>query len=465
MFDKLKEECGIIGISLEKESDSIIKNLYLGLFALQHRGQESCGISFIKNNKINVIKKNGLVSSELFESLPFDEKSCVGIGHVRYSTCGESNLLNAQPLVFRFNKGEIAIAHNGNIPNSEFIREELIKSGSIFQTTSDSEIIVHLMARILDHNFENSLLLALRQLQAAFSILILYDNTLIAIRDHFGFRPLSYGKIENGYVFASETNALDLLGAKDIENVEPGEIIFCKNGIIEKKRFSENLKIRQCVFELIYFARPDSMVFGESVHEVRTKMGSKLAKLNKNKVDIVISVPDSGNSAALGFSRESAIPFEFGLIRNHYTGRTFIKPGQNNRVESVKIKLNPIRFLIRGKSLAVVDDSLVRGTTSGKIVQMLKDAGAKEVHLFLSSPEIKKSCFFGIDTPTEKELISSRMLHFEIAKFINADSVTFLPIEKLRECLKEPDKYCYACFNGDYPILVKNCLNNCSLKN
>ena len=460
MFDKLKEECGIIGICLNKESDSIIKNLYLGLFALQHRGQESCGISFIKNNRINVIKKNGLASSDLFESLPFEESSIAGIGHVRYSTCGESNLVNAQPLVFKFNKGEIAIAHNGNIPNSDIIKEELIKSGSIFQTTSDSEIFVHIMAKIPDNNFEKSLILTLRQLHGAYSILMLLNDSLIAFRDPFGFRPLSYGKIEDGYVFASETNALDLLGAKDIKDVEPGEIIFCKQGIIEKKKFTDSLKIKQCVFELIYFARPDSVVFGESVHEVRMKMGAKLSKLNKYKIDIVIPVPDSGNSAALGFARESGIPFEFGLIRNHYTGRTFIKPQQNKRVEGVKIKLNPIKSVIKDKSLAVVDDSLVRGTTSSKIVQMLKEAGAKEVHLFLSSPEIKKSCFFGIDTPTEKELISSRMSKEEIAKFINADSVTFLPLDDLKSCLKEKEKYCYACFNGDYPITIKKLSDN-----
>ncbi|HOJ64922.1 MAG TPA: amidophosphoribosyltransferase [Spirochaetota bacterium] len=460
MFDKLKEECGIIGICLNKESEQIIKDLYLGLFALQHRGQESCGISFIKNNKIEVIKKNGLVSSELFESLPFEEKSIAGIGHVRYSTCGESNLVNAQPLVFRFNKGEIAIAHNGNIPNSELIKEDLIKSGSIFQTTSDSEILAHLMARIPDTNFEKSLILSLRQLQGAYSILMLYDNSLIAFRDPFGFRPLSYGKIKDGYAFASETNALDLLGAKDITDVEPGEIIFCKNGTIEKKRFTDNTIIRQCIFELIYFARPDSIVFGESVHEVRMKMGARLSKLNKYRIDIVIPVPDSGNSAALGFSRESGIPFEFGLIRNHYTGRTFIKPQQKKRVEGVKIKLNPLQSVIKDKSLAVIDDSLVRGTTSSKIVQMLKDSGAKEVHLFLSSPEIKKSCFFGIDTPTEKELISSNMPPEEIAKFIKADSVTFLPLNDLKLSVKFPEKYCYACFNGDYPIKIKkNCLN------
>jgi amidophosphoribosyltransferase len=422
---------------------------------LQHRGQESCGIAYKNNDKIELLIRQGLISGNFFKSLPVDVKTNLGIGHVRYSTSGGSNLVNAQPFLFKCNKGDVAIAHNGNIPNADLRREELIKSGSIFQTTSDSEILIHLLARTALDNFESALFSALNQLNGAFSMLMIHDDNLIAFRDPFGYRPLCYGRLKNGYVFASETNALDLVGAEYVADVKPGEIIFCKNGEITKKTFAASKRINQCVFELIYFSRPDSYVFGESVHEVRLKMGERLALSRKCDPDIVIAVPDSGNSAALGFSRAGNIPFEFGIIRNHYTGRTFIKPGQNKREESVRIKLNPIRSVINGKKVAVVDDSLVRGTTSRKIVKMLRDAGAKEVHMFYSSPEIKFSCYYGIDTPTREELISSSNSPEEIAKMLGADSVTFLSIYDLRSCLKMPDNYCYSCFNGDYGIPIK----------
>lgn len=453
MSDELKEECGIFGISLKDPSLDLIKDLYLGLFALQHRGQESCGIAYTKDNKIELLIRQGLVSDNFFKSLPLNIKTPVGIGHVRYSTFGASNLVNAQPFVFNCNKGELAIAHNGNIPNAAKIREELIEKGSIFQTTSDSEILIHILAGIHKKSFEDSLIESLNKLNGAYSFLMLHKEALIAIRDKYGFRPLCYGKTDNGIVFASETNALDLIGAKYIGDVKPGEIIFCRDGeITDKKIYAENNNINQCVFELIYFSRPDSLVFGEYVHEVRIKMGEMLSSQRKVNPDIVISVPDSGNYATLGFSRKSGIPLEFGMVRNHYTGRSFIKPGQDKRKESVHIKLNPIKRIIYNKSVAVIDDSIVRGTTSSKIVRILKDAGAKEVHLFFSSPEIKHSCFFGIDTPTKKELISANYSKEKIAEIIDADSVTFLEIENLKKCLKEPFKYCYACFNGNYPI-------------
>lgn len=462
MFDELHEECGIFGISLKDKSDELLKNLYLGLFALQHRGQESCGVAYYENNEIQTIKSKGLVSSsDFFDALPINVGTSNAIGHVRYSTCGGSSLINAQPLSFKCNKGEIAIAHNGNIPNSEYIKKDLIQTGSIFQTTSDSEILVHLMARITGNDFDSSLHNALNQLRGAYSMLILHDDGLYAFRDPDGFRPLSYGEIDGGYVFASESCALDLINARNIVDVEPGEIIYCKKGKIEKRKYAFTKKLNQCVFELIYFSRPDSIVFGESVYESRVKMGQKLANSKKCSPDIVISVPDSGNSAALGFSIASGIPFQFGLMRNHYMGRTFIKPEQKKRTESVRIKLNPIKSVINGKSVAVVDDSLVRGTTSRKIVQILKEAGAKEVHLFLSSPEIKYSCHFGIDTPTSKELISSSKTPEQIAKEIGADSVTFLSIEDLKGCLNKPDDYCYACYSGDYPIPIKSESGNC----
>ncbi len=465
MTGNLKEECGIFGVSLKKPSFDLIKELYLGLFALQHRGQESCGIAFKNKDSIELLIRQGLVSANFFKSLPLDLQISTGIGHVRYSTFGASNLVNAQPFVFNCNKGEIAIAHNGNIPNAERLRGELIETGSIFKTTSDSEILIHLLARIQKQNFEESLINSLVQLNGAYSFLLLYKDYLIAIRDKFGFRPLCYGKTNEGIVFASETNALDLVGAKYIAEVEPGEILFCRNGEIEEKfKFAKSDKITQCVFELIYFARPDSTVFGESVHEIRIKMGEKLASECKIKPDIVIPVPDSGNSAALGFSRAAGIPFEFGLIRNHYTGRTFIKPGQDKRIESVRIKLNPVKSIINNRSVAVIDDSLVRGTTASKIVKILKDAGAKEVHMFLSSPGIKHSCFFGIDTPTVEELISAKNTPEEIAKIIGADSVTFIKIENLKSCLKKPDKYCYACFDGNYSIKTNTLKNQTYIK-
>ncbi|MCG8573013.1 MAG: amidophosphoribosyltransferase [Spirochaetes bacterium] len=453
MLDELKEECGVFGMSLVQPNEEIINNMYLGIFALQHRGQESCGIAY-QNESIEVIKHSGLVAGKFFENLPRDVKASQAIGHVRYSTCGPSNLINAQPLVFSCNKGEIAVAHNGNIPNSEMLKSDLIQTGSIFQTSSDSEILVHLISRIPGKNFETSLVSALNQINGAYSMLLLHNNQLIALRDPYGFRPLCYGEIKGGIVFASETNALDIIGAKNIKEVEPGEIIFCHNGKIEKKHNMGSSKKAQCIFELIYFSRPDSKVFGETVHDFRLKIGACLAKKCQLKPDIVIPVPDSGNSAAMGFAREAAIPFDFGLIRNHYTGRTFIKPGQQKRVEGVRLKLNPVKTVINGKSIAVIDDSLVRGTTSSKIVEILKDAGAKEVHLFLSSPEIKYSCFFGIDTPTRKELISSKLKPEEIAAQIGADSVTFLTIEDLKISVENPGDYCYACFNCDYPFAI-----------
>jgi amidophosphoribosyltransferase len=464
-MNELREECGLFGISLKKPSYETLNDLYLGLFAVQHRGQESCGIAYAHKGSIEVLKSQGLVSNGLFESLPVDVESSCGIGHVRYSTTGESNLVNAQPFLFNCNKGKVAIAHNGNIPNSMPIKERLIQAGSIFQTTSDSEILIHLLSRIPGDDFETALISALSQLSGAFSFLIMHHDTLYALRDPSGFRPLVYGKLSDGYVFSSETNALDLIQAEYVDEVEPGEMVICRKGKIERKKYAVSQKRHQCVFELIYFSRPDSTVFSEHVHEVRIKMGASLARLRKSDPDIVIAVPDSGNSAALGFSRESGVPLEFGLIRNHYTGRTFIRPGQNARASTVKIKLNPVRSVIEGKSVAVIDDSLVRGTTSKKIVRMLRDVGAKEIHMYLSSPGITHSCYFGIDTPTREELISSHSTPDEIAEIIGADSVTFLPISDLRDCLTAPNDFCYACFNGNYPLPVGKESENIFSKN
>ena len=455
MFDDLHEECGVFGISMESDSQDIIKNLYLGLFALQHRGQETCGIAYYKDNAIKTLKCEGLVSGEFFEKLPLGDQSCAGIGHVLYPAGGNSGIKSAQPLFFHCNKGEMAIAHNGNIPLANKIKTDLIKSGSIFQTTSDAEILVHMMSRIQGEDFDTALVDSLAKIRGAYSMVILHDDEIVAFRDPNGFHPLSYAQIPGGIVFSSETNAFDLLKATNWIDIEPGEVVFCKRGkIVKKQRFADKGRVAQCVFELVYFARPDSVVFGESVQQARARMGAMLARRMKVKPDIVISVPDSGNSAAIGFANEAKIPFEMGLIRNHYTGRTFIKPKQELRMEAVRIKLNPVKAIINGKSVAVVDDSLVRGTTSMQIIKMLRDAGAKEVHLFLSSPEIHHCCFYGVDTGTLEELISTKKTPAEIAEFIGADTVNFLALEDLKACLAKPDEYCYACFDGDYPTEV-----------
>ena len=456
MFDELKEECGVFGISLKNPSEDVMYNMYMGLFSLQHRGQESCGVAYFDDkSNIQVVKSAGLVSEKLLPQLPQNYPCTAAIGHVRYSTTGSAGLINAQPLLFKCNKGEIAIANNGQLPNYDILKEELIANGAIFQTSSDSEILIHLMSNTPGNDFESSLISSIKKLDGAFSTLVLGDkNKIIAFKDPYGFKPLAYGKLgDQGYVFSSETAALNILGVTDIKFLEPGELIICENGEIKQKlHYSDKKKASQCVFELVYFARPDSSVFSESVHQFRFNSGRMLAKNRKKDTDIVISVPDSGNIAALGFSRESGIPFDMGLMRNHYTGRTFIRTTQKQREEAVKIKLNPIKSVIEGKTISIVDDSIVRGTTSKKIIKMLRDAGAKEIHMYLSSPEVLGCCYYGINTPTTKELISTNHTPEEIAKIIGADSVTFLRLEDLRACLKDPDSFCYACFNQDYPI-------------
>ena len=456
MFDELKEECGVFGISLKNPSEDVMYNMYMGLFSLQHRGQESGGVAYFDNNSnIQVVKSAGLVAEKLLPQLPLNYPCNSAIGHVRYSTKGTAGMINAQPLLFKCNKGEVAIANNGQLPNYDILKEELISNGAIFQTSSDSEILVHLMSNIPGNDFESSLISSIKKLDGAFSMLVMGGkNKIAAFKDPYGFKPLAYGKLgDQGYVFSSETAALNVLGVTDINFLEPGELIICENGEIKQKlHYSDKKKASQCVFELVYFARPDSSVFSESVHQFRFNSGRMLAKNRKKDTDIVISVPDSGNIAALGFARESGIPFDMGLMRNHYAGRTFIKTTQKQREEAVKIKLNPIKSVIEGKTISIVDDSIVRGTTSKQIIKMLREAGAKEIHMYLSSPEVLGCCYYGIDTPSTEELISNKHTPDEIAKIIGADSVTFLQLEDLRACLKDPDSYCYACFNKDYPI-------------
>lgn len=443
------------GVSSLKEAN-LPQKLFYALFSLQHRGQESAGITYNRGDELVTYKDLGMVSQVLTHYLAEEHLSDVALGHVRYSTQGANRIENAQPFSVRSNKGQISFAHNGNISNSDELRESLFAQGSIFSGTSDTELILHLLSRSAKKEFEENLLDTLPRLQGAFSGLFIFGKKLYAVRDPYGFRPLVMGKTNDLTVFASETCALDTLGVNVAEEVEPGEIIAVENGRIDRIDFGKQKKKSQCVFELIYFARPDSTVFGYSVHMLRKKMGAALAAVDADGGDIVISVPDSGNSAALGYSVASGLPFEHGLTRNHYSGRTFIEPTPEMREFGVRLKLHPIKRAIKGKRVTIIDDSMVRGTTSRILIRLLKEGGAREVHLRLSAPEIKHPCFFGIDIPTKDELISNRMTPEQIASFIGADSVSFLPIESLRACVDNPDDFCYACFTGEYPFKVRD---------
>jgi amidophosphoribosyltransferase len=382
----------------------------------------------------------------------------VGIGHVRYSTHGTNKLENAQPIVVNCSKGEISLGHNGNISNSEELQERLVGEGSIFQSTSDTELLLHLIARSRQPTFHDALVECLGLIEGAWCFLMMNDSKLYAVRDPYGFRPLVMGTREGQVLFASETCALEMYQARDIREVAPGEMVIAEGGSFRTEALPIPKPPRRahCVFELIYFARPDSEVFGRSVHMSRKRMGEVLAHGDDVKADIVIPVPDSGNSAALGYSKASGIPLEHGLTRNHYMGRTFIQPTTAMREAGVRMKLHPVREAIEGKRVVVIDDSLVRGTTGRQIVKLLREAGAREVHLRLCSPPLRFPCFYGIDIPTREELISNRLDPAGIAKEIDADSVRFLPMESLRQSVPNPDDYCYACFSGAYPNTVKD---------
>ncbi|RPJ06282.1 MAG: amidophosphoribosyltransferase [Spirochaetaceae bacterium] len=452
----LRHHCGVVGISANKDLN-MPERLFYPLFALQHRGQESAGIAYQRNGKLVFYKNLGMVSQVLSHYLQEDHVSRVGIGHVRYSTQGGNKIENAQPFCITCNKGQIAFGHNGNISNSDDLRATLFDAGSIFQSTSDTELILHLLSRSRKKNFREALLEVLPLLQGAYSGVFIHEDTLVAVRDPMGFRPLVMGKSLDMTVFASETCALDTLGISTHEEVAPGEIIMVKDGhITERFTWPSEIKKGHCIFELIYFARPDSTVFGYSVHMLRKKMGAALAAIDNCRTDIVIPVPDSGNSAALGFSVASGTQLEYGLTRNHYSGRTFIQPTPQMREFAVRLKLHPIKRAVTGKKMTVIDDSLVRGTTSKILITLLREAGAKEIHLRLCSPEIKHPCFFGIDIPTPTELISNRMTPQQIAESIGADSVQFLSVESLRACVDNPNDFCYGCFSGDYPCPVKD---------
>lgn len=446
---KIKEECGVFGIFGRKNAAQLS---YFGLHALQHRGQESAGIVAVDEGRFAIHKEMGLVTSIFNESNLSVLKGDSAIGHVRYSTTGSSEVTNAQPVLVNSAKGTLALAHNGNLINSLAVREKLEEEGSIFHTTLDTEVVAHLIARSREKGFEASLLDCLKQIKGAFSMVLLTADALYALRDPYGFRPLSLGKLGEGWVVASETCALDIVGAEYLRDVEPGEMIVITAEGVRSVRYA-NVPSAFCVFEFIYFSRPDSSIAGKNVHLARMEMGRMLAREMKHDIDLVVPVPDSGISAAQGFAEERGVPFQWGLIKNRYVGRTFISPEPEIRDLKVKLKLSPIYELVAGKRVLLVDDSIVRGTTSNRIIQMLRDKGAAEVHFAVSSPPVIHPCYYGMDTSNRKELIAARMSVEEIRQHIGADSLTYLSIEGMLQAVKRAQcGFCTACFDGNYPV-------------
>jgi amidophosphoribosyltransferase len=458
MFDKLHEECGVFGVLGRADAANLV---YLGLYALQHRGQESAGISSVtEDGRILSEKEMGYVADvftqERIARLPGD----TAVGHVRYSTAGGSMLCNAQPIYAHTSKGPIAVAHNGNLVNGDPLRKRLEAEGAIFNSTADSEVIVHLIARSKAADAEGAFLDALSQLEGAYAMALLTPTRIFAARDPYGFRPLVLGKLEESYAISSETCAFDLISAETVREIGAGEVIAIERQdgkpAVRVVREGPAQREARCIFEHVYFARPDSVVFGNSVAETRQRFGKQLAKEHPIDADMVVPVPDSGVFAALGYALESGIPFQYGLVRNHYVGRTFIEPKQTIRSFGVKVKLNPVRELVGGKRIVLIDDSIVRGTTSKKIVRMLKDAGAAEVHMRISSPPTSWPCYYGIDTPERTQLIGATHSLEEIRTFIEADSLGYLSEEGLLEAVKKDDDprnlYCTACFTGKYPV-------------
>ncbi len=447
----IREECGIFGIYGHPEAANLT---YLGLYALQHRGQEGAGICSSDGRQLFIEKSMGLVADIFTEKRLKRLPGYIAIGHNRYSTAGTSVLKNVQPIVANFALGSLAIAHNGNLVDAMELRSSLEEEGAIFQSTSDSEVIVHLIAHSKGNDFYERVAHAVTQINGSFSLLILREKEIIAVRDPYGVRPFSLGIKDGAYVLASETCAFDLIGATYVRDIEPGELLIINKQGLESLKLFNNHRKAFCIFEFIYFSRPDSNIFGgQNVNEMRKEFGRQLARESTTDADLVIPVPDSGVPAAIGFSEVSKIPFDFGLIRNHYVGRTFIEPKHSIRHFGVKIKLNPVRKLLEGKRLIVIDDSIVRGTTSKKIVKMLREGGgAKEVHLKISSPPTIGPCFYGIDTPTRQELIASTHLLEEIRKYITADSLSYLSLEGLKKIVPNSSDYCTACFDCNYPI-------------
>ncbi|MGE0448872.1 MAG: amidophosphoribosyltransferase [Vicinamibacterales bacterium] len=450
MLDKFKDECGVFGIFGHHESANMT---YLGLYALQHRGQESAGIAASDGQLIRVSKAMGYVadifSGQTLSTLPGQ----AAIGHVRYSTAGESRLANAQPFLIDCAHGQISICHNGNLTNADGLRNELVAQGSIFQSGSDTEVVLHLYARSRARSAEDAIVESLTQLQGAFSFLMLTPDRMIAVRDPHGFRPLALGRLGESFVVCSETCAMDLIGATYVRDVEPGEVIIISAGGMRSVKPFGPAPLAHCVFEHVYFARPDSYVFGKSVNEVRTNLGRILAREQRVDADVVVPIPDSGVCAGMGYADEANLPLRMGLIRNHYVGRTFIQPQSSIRHFGVKVKLNPVRSILDGKRVVLVDDSLVRGTTSRKIVRMVRASGAKEVHVRISCPPTISPCFYGVDTPRRSELIAATHTLEEIRDYLDCDSVAYLSLEGLMTAVGEGrGGYCSSCYTGQYPV-------------
>jgi amidophosphoribosyltransferase len=463
--DKFHDECGVVAIFAHPEAEKLA---YLGLHALQHRGQESAGIVTSDGLTSRVHKAMGTVAEIFTEDVLSKIRGTLAIGHTRYSTAGDSALLNAQPILVQSNKGSIAVAHNGNLVNAMEVRGRLERQGSIFQTNSDTEVIVHLIALSAEYTLPEAIADALRQVEGAFSLVLMSPDRIIAARDPRGFRPLAMGRISalggqkqegqtrDTIVFASETCAFDLIGATYERDVKPGEIVVVGPEGITSRFYGTAAPQSSCIFEHVYFSRPDSVVFGRAVQTSREELGRQLAREAPVEADLVVPVPDSGVTAAVGYAAESGIPFRFGLIRNHYVGRTFIEPSQSVRDFGVKLKLNPVRALLEGKRVVLIDDSIVRGTTSRKIVRMIRSAGAKEVHMRVSCPPTISPCYYGVDTPSKNQLIAANKSVEEIREYIRADSLAYLSLEGLKKACGEGERisYCSACYTGKYPTSI-----------
>ncbi|MCD6433314.1 MAG: amidophosphoribosyltransferase [Sulfurimonas sp.] len=451
MLENVNEKCAVVGIFGHKEASKLA---YFSLHALQHRGQEAAGISSSDGEKLHTIKKRGLVMRVFNETKLKTLSGSSAIGHTRYSTAGDDSILDAQPVFARYDLGEMAIAHNGNFTNAEEVRAALIKKGAIFQTFMDTENLIHLIAKSEKTQLTPRIMDAVKRIEGAFSLVFLSRTKMFAMRDRFGFRPLSLGRLPNGgYIVASETCAFDLVSAEFIRDIKPGELLIFKEGREPKSIQIFEPTPKHCIFEYVYFARPDSKVFGQSVYQTRKNMGKELAHIKPIEADVVIPVPDGGVASAIGYAQESGIPYEMGIMRNHYIGRTFIEPTQEMRDLKVKMKLSPMTEIIKGKRVIVIDDSIVRGTTSRRIIRMLKEAGASEVHMRISSPPTTDPCFYGVDTPDKDKLIAANMSTDEICEFIGADSLAYLDSEALlRSVNAKEDNYCTACFTGKYIV-------------
>ncbi|MFO7768714.1 MAG: amidophosphoribosyltransferase [bacterium] len=448
-IEPIRHHCALFGVAGHQSASYLT---YLGLYALQHRGQEAAGIVSTDGECSHIHRDMGLVNDVftpgVLDSLP----GRMAIGHTRYSTTGSSTPVNTQPIQVNYHGGTLAVAHNGNLTNTPSLRARMEDEGSIFQTTTDTEIILHLAAKSRAPLLEDRLMEALAQVRGAYSLLFLSEDTFIAVRDPFGFRPLSLGEHEGAALAASESCAFDIMGGSYVRDIDPGEMLIIRDGEVESRRMDPAPRLAPCIFEFVYFSRPDSRIYGEKVDKVRRRLGRELAREHPSDADIVISVPDSSNTAALGYANESGIKFEIGLIRNHYVGRTFIQPGQSRRDHDVRVKFNTVEGVLKGKRVAVVDDSIVRGTTSRKLIGLLREAGAAEIHVRISSPPITWPCYYGVDIPTREELIAARMSADGIREYIGADTLGYLSLEGMISAADRDHPMCHACFSGEYAV-------------